>query len=146
MTYLKGALTGILIGVIIGPLLGSLAEFLLLVAVWYIQGLIQQWPTEDLAEIVPWAIVFVAVVAPVTIFVGAVVGTIMGAFANKFRSWLNAGSFGGVVGSVIGLFVIPLLIGTDNEITAIIVSIVVLTITGVGVALTVKRVQNRLQS
>ena len=146
VTYLKGALTGVVVGVIVAPLLGGFTEFLLLIVTWYIQGLIQQWPSEDLAQIIPWAIVFVAVVTPTTIFVGTMVGLFMGVFRDIFRSWLNAGSFGGMVGSVVGLLVIPRLFGSESEVGAIIITVVVLAITGVGVALAVKRVQQRLQN
>ncbi|MEM7346756.1 MAG: hypothetical protein AAF485_21140 [Chloroflexota bacterium] len=145
MTYLKGALTGVVVGAVVGSLLGSFVEFLLLSITWYIQGLIQGWPSEAFGQIIPWAILFMAVVTPASIFVGAIVGVIIGAFERIFHSKLNAGSFGGVVGSVVGLFVVPLLFGSDNEIGAIIITIVALSLTGVAVALTVKQVQKRFQ-
>jgi len=144
-TQLKNALTGAVVGAIGGPIIGGLSGFLILSAVWLIQGLIQQWPAEELRASLAWASVFGVLVAPLSVSAGVIVGGVIGAFGRWFGSLVNAGSFGGLVGSIIGIIAGLSLFGRGGgELSPVIVAFVAVTITGVAVALAVKKLQWRL--
>ena len=140
---LKSTLTGVVIGAIGGPIIAGLTGFLFLSATWFIQGLAQRWPSEEIAQIIPWTLIFGVLVAPIGAAVGVIVGSIIGAFGRWFGSLVNAGSFGGLVGSVIGLLVAFPLFGDSNEIATVVVAIVALATTGIVIAISIKQIQRR---
>jgi hypothetical protein len=141
MTVLKNAVTGALIGAVGGPFLGGLFTFLLISLIELIRSWVQQWPADERAQIVPYALILAVLVAPLCASVGALVGVAVGVRPQWFGSRLNALGFGGLVGSVAGLLVLPGLFGgAAVEWPSALVTLVTMTAIGTGTAFTVKRV------
>jgi hypothetical protein len=137
-------LLGLLIGAVGGPLLAGLSGYLLLCLIWsgqWLAGAVDY----SVAEIFVWAGVFAALIAPFGAFVGVIVGLIIGAFGRKFGSLANAGSFGGLIGATVGLFTAFPLFGVDQDLSSMVVAIIAFAISGLGVAIIIKKIQSRGQ-
>jgi hypothetical protein len=141
---LQNVLLGLLVGAVGGPLLAGFSGYLILCLIW--SG---QWLAGALdysfVEIFVWAGVFAALITPFGAFVGVIVGLVIGSFGRKFGSLANAASFGGLIGAIIGLFTAFPLFGVDRDLSSMVATIIAFAVSGLGVALVIKKIQRRWQ-